>query len=193
MKKMITLLTIAVLVLSTGCSSSKPQNDNSSQQDTNKSDSSSKETDSSGSAPDPTPAPTKKKLTKKEKYQNYAKKIKVKVYDKKILPIDYEASRFLEFIELDYKVVNKSPKAVKGIKGILHIYDQFDEKIMSIKWNVSDGTIDSGKTKKVTRYGLDYNQFMDSHQKVYSLAFEDMIFKYEMQQVNFTDGYKLKF
>ncbi len=41
MKKMITLLTIAVLVLSTGYSSSKPQNDNSSQQDVGQSPSSS--------------------------------------------------------------------------------------------------------------------------------------------------------
>ena len=190
MRKRFLLLTVTVLALATG--GGTPNKTTNTSQDTSKSISSSKENEPDVSEPEPTPAPTKKKLTKKEKYQNYAKKIKVKVYDKKVLPIDYDARRFLEFIELDYKVVNKSPKAVKGIKGVLHIYDQFDEKIMSIKWNVSEGTIGSGKTKKVTNYGLDYNQFMDSHQKVHSLEFEDMIFKYEMQQVNFTDGYKLK-
>ena len=190
MRKKFLLLTVTVLALATGCGT--PNKTTCTLQNTSKSISSSKENETDTSTSEPTPAPTKKKLTKKEKYQNYAKKIKIKVYDKKVLPIDYDARRFLEFIELDYKVVNKSPKAVKGIKGVLHIYDQFDEKIMSIEWNVSEGTIGSGKTKKVTNYGLGYNQFMDSHQKVHSLEFEDMIFKYEMQQVNFTDGYKLK-
>lgn len=179
-----------MFALATGCGT--PNKTTNTSQDTSKSISSSKENEPDASTPEPTPEPTKKKLTKKEKYQNYAKKIKVKVYDKKVLPIDYDAGRFSEFIELDYKVVNKSPKAVKGIKGILHVYDQFDEKIISIKWNVSEGEIGSVKTKKVTNYGLDYNQFMDSHQQVHSLEFEDMIFKYEMQQVNFKDGYKLK-
>lgn len=193
MKKIIPLLTIAILVLSTGCSSSTPQNNNNSSnlQDTSKKDTTPKETEPEKS--DPTPAPTKKKLTKKEKYQNYAKKIKIKVYDKKILPTDFDARRFSDFIELDYKVINKSPKAIKGIKGVLYVYDQFDEEIISINWDVSVGTIGSGKTKKITNYGLDYNQFLDSHNKIYNLEFEDMIFKYEMQQINFADGYKLKF
>ncbi|MDE6616001.1 MAG: hypothetical protein K2K35_05490 [Lachnospiraceae bacterium] len=190
MRKKFLLLTVTVLALATGCGT--PSKTTSTSQDTSKSISSSKENETDTSTPEPTPAPTKKKLTKKEKYQNYAKKIKIKVYDKKVLPIDYDVMRFSEFIEFDYKVVNKSPKAVKGIKGILYVYDQFDEKIMSLKWDVSEGEIGPGKTKKVTNYGLDYNQFMDAHQKVHSLEFEDMIFKYEMQQVNFADGYKLK-
>ena len=193
--KLMSLLTLSmlILVLATGCSSSKPQNANNTIQDTSENEPSSTKTKSDEPTTKPTPKPAKKKLTKKEKYQNYAKKIKIKVYNKKVLPIDFDAGRFSEFIEFDYKVINKSSKAIKGIKGTLYVYDQFDEEITSISWDVSVGEIGAGKTKKVTNYGLDYNQFLDTHNKLYNLEYEDMIFKYEMQQVNFADGYKLKF
>lgn len=64
---------------------------------------------------------------------------------------------------------------------------------MSVDWDISDGTIGAGKTKRVTSYGIEYNQFMDDHNKIYNLKYKDMIFKYEMDQVSFKDGYKLKF
>lgn len=141
----------------------------------------------------PTPSPTIKKLTKREKYEQYAKQIKVKVYNKKVLPKNYDIGRYLEFIEFDYKVINKSKKSIKGIKGTMNIYDQFDELIMCMDWDISDGTIGANKIKKVTGYGIEYNQFMDEHNKIYNLKYKDMIFKYEIEQVNFSDGYKLKF
>lgn len=189
MRKLLSFFIIAALILSTGCSAGK-QNTKDTSSGSNQNTSSAKKSEPSSSKA--TPAPKKKKLTKKEKYKRYAKKIKVKVYDKKNLPIDFNVGRYAEFIELDYKVINKSPKAIKGIKGTLKIYDQFDDHIMSINWDVSVGIIGAGKTKKVTNYGLDYNQFMDSHRKVNDLNYEDMIFKFEMEQVNFSDGYKLK-
>lgn len=139
----------------------------------------------------PSTTPKSKKETKKEKYKGYANQIEIKVYDKKNLPVDYNAGRFLEFIELDYKIVNKSPKSINGIKGTLKVYDQFDDLIMSINWNAS-AKVKSGKTKKITNRGIDYNQFMDSHQKLYDLKYKDLIFKYEAEQINFSDGYKLK-
>lgn len=140
----------------------------------------------------PTPVPTVKKLTKREKYEQYAKQVKVKVYNKKVLPKDYDIGRYSEFIELDCKVVNKSKKSIKGIKGMLYIYDQFEDLITTIDWDFSDGAIAAGKTKKFTDYGLEYNQFRDDHNQLYNTKFDDMIFKYEIEQVNFTDGYKLK-
>ena len=138
-----------------------------------------------------TPAPVKKKNTKKEKYKGYADKIKVKVYNKKNLPVDYNAGRYSEFIELDYKVVNKSPKAIKGIKGTLKVYDQFEDLIVSIEWNISDN-VNSKETKKFTQQGIDYNQFLETHQKLHNEKYKNLIFKYETKQINFSDGYKLK-
>ncbi len=139
-----------------------------------------------------TPAPAKKKTTKKEKYKGYADKIKVKVYNKKNLPVDYNVGRFSEFIELDYKVVNNSPKAIKGIKGTLKVYDQFEDLIISINWNISDN-VKSKETKNFTQQGIDYNQFLETHQKLYNEKYKNLIFKYEAKQINFLDGYKLKF
>jgi len=56
----------------------------------------------------------------------------------------------------------------------------------------SDGAIAAGTTKKFTDYGLGYNQFRDDHNQLYTIKFDDMIFKYEIERVNFTDGYKLE-
>lgn len=140
----------------------------------------------------PTTPSSTSKPTKKEKYEKYAEQIKVNVYNKKILPIDYEKGRFQEFIELDYKVKNKSPKAIDGIKGTLDIYDQFDDIILSIQWDISK-SIKAGETKKIAGYGLDYNKFSDKHQKLYDTDLKKLKFEYDFEQINFADGYKLKF
>lgn len=133
------------------------------------------------------------KPTKKERYQQYAKKIKVVVTDKKVLPENWDIERYEDFIEIDYKVVNNSPMAIKGINGTMKVYDQFEERIVNINWDISDGIINAGETKKVTNYGVEYDQFDDSHKKLHRLKFEDLIFKYEAKQINFANGYKLKF
>ncbi len=141
------------------------------------------------STKEPTPEPTKKE---QEKEQEMLKKIEVKVYDKKVLPIDYESGRYSEFIELDFKVKNGTTKTIKGIQGTMEICDQFDETIMNMNWDISEGKIKPGATKKITGWGIDYNQFMNSHQKVYRTAYEDLIFKYHIKQVIYSDGTKVK-
>lgn len=146
------------------------------------------------SSPEQTPAApsSTNKPTKKEKYEKYAEQIKISVYNKKILPIDYEKARFQEFIEIDYKVKNKSPKAIDGIKGTLDVYDQFDELIVSIRWDISK-SVKAGESKKITGYGVDYNKYLDKYQKLYDTELKKLTFKYEFEQINFADGYKLKF
>lgn len=118
-------------------------------------------------------------------------KISIEIYGKKNLPKNYDAGRYSDFIELDYKVHNGTSKTIKGIKGVLIVKDQFDEEFMQIQWDISEGKIPSGETKKITDCGIEYNQFNDSHQKLYSLALEDLIFEYNIEQVNFSDGTKI--
>ena len=118
--KFFLMIAIVALTLFTGCSATTTNN---SATQTNGNNNSSSE--------EKTNPPKKKKLTKREKYARYAKNIKLKVYNKKNLPADYNAGRFSDFIEIDYKIINKSPKSIKGIKGILRVYDQFDEQIIN--------------------------------------------------------------
>ena len=188
--KLFLVVAIVALTLFTRCSTTTTNN-SATQAPTSDNTSTSNDNNVSSSE-EKTTAPKKKKLSKHEKYVRHAKKIKLKVYNKKNLPIDYDAGRFTEFIELDYKIVNKSQKSIKGIKGILSVYDQFDELIMDLNWDVSE-KVGAGKTKKITRHGLDYNQFIDEHRKLHELKFKDLTFKFEAEQINFTDGYKLKY
>ena len=46
--------------------------------------------------------------------------------------------------------------------------------------------------KKIYWLWTGYNQFRDDHNQLYTTKFDDMIFKYEIERVNFTDGYKLE-
>lgn len=184
------IIVIAALTLFTGCSAITTNN-SVTQAPTDDVSSTNGNNNAFSSEEKNTP-PKKKKLTKREKYARYAKNIKLKVYNKKNVPADYNARRFSDFIEIDYKIVNKSPKSIKGIKGILSVYDQFDDLIININWDVSE-RVGAGNTKKITRHGLDYNQFIDYHRKLYDLKFEDLTFKFEAEQINFADGYKLKY
>lgn len=137
----------------------------------------------------PTPVPT---LSPRQKELELIKKIRVKFYDKKVLPVDYDVDRYSPFIELDFKVKNGTNRDIKGIKGTLYITDQFDEDVMSIDWSISIGTIKKGNTVKCTKYGIDYNQFMEDHQRLYDLSFSDLKFEYSIDQVNYTNGKSFK-
>ena len=99
--------------------------------------------------------------------------------------------RYSEFIELDYKVINNTNRSIKGIKGNLNVYDQFNDLIITIDWDVSEGIIKPHQTIQLNRWGLDYNQFIQEHQKLYATNYEDLIFEYEIEQINFANGDKL--
>ena len=111
------------------------------------------------------------------------KDISVVVLGKNIQKGDYS-----EFILFPYRVTNNSEKNIKGIEGIMHIYDMFGKSIMDIQWDITNGVIEAHNSMTVNDSGLEYNQFMDTHQKVYATAFEDLVFKYEFITVMFTDG-----
>ena len=93
------------------------------------------------------------------------------------------------FIEIPYKAINHYNKEVKGIEGTMHINDMFGKSILSLSWDVTPATpIPVNGFIQVDGYGLDVNQFMDEHMKLYNTTFENLIFKYEPSKVVFTDG-----
>ena len=95
---------------------------------------------------------------------------------------------YSEFIELPYQIVNNSSKTIRGIEGIMHIKDMFGKTILDVQWDYTDESIPAGESVTITGTGLDYNQFMTEHMKIYSTPYENLVFEYEIQTVLFDDG-----
>lgn len=94
----------------------------------------------------------------------------------------------IEFIVLPFKVVNNYDKNIKGIEGILHVRDMFGKDILDIQWDITLGVIPAHGSITENEFGISYNPYIDTHQKVYNTAYEDLIFEYEFMTIMFSDG-----
>ena len=135
------------------------------------------EGDATAEAPVPTTATTP------EPTENPFQDISLQVTGKNIVQQSYS-----EFIELPYQIVNNSSKTIRGIEGIMHIKDMFRKTILDVQWDYTDESIPAGESVTITGTGLDYNQFMTEHMKIYSTPYENLVFEYEIQTVLFDDG-----
>ena len=135
------------------------------------------EGDATAEAPVPTTATTP------EPTENPFQDISLQVTGKNIVQQSYS-----EFIELPYQIVNNSSKTIRGIEGIMHIKDMFGKTILDVQWDYTDESIPAGESETITGTGLDYNQFMTEHMKIYSTPYENLVFEYEIQTVLFDDG-----
>jgi len=95
--------------------------------------------------------------------------------------------RYGEFIELVYRVDNRTSNNIKGIEGIMHVKDMFGKHIMNISWDTLE-SVSARSSKTFRDTGIDYNQFMDTHKKLYSTSYDALIFDFEFITVIFTDG-----
>ncbi len=64
----------------------------------------------------------------------------------------------------------------------------FDENILNMQYDFTTENIPAGATINVTGYGLEVNEFIDEHMKLYGLSYDNINFKYEFSKVIFTDG-----
>ena len=135
------------------------------------------EGDATAEAPVPTTATTP------EPTENPFQDISLQVTGKNIVQQSYS-----EFIALPYQIVNNSSKTIRGIEGIMHIKDMFGKTILDVQWDYTDESIPAGESVTITGTGLDYNQFMTEHMKIYSTPYENLVFEYEIQTVLFDDG-----
>ncbi len=120
--------------------------------------------------------------------QDIQSKVTVNVVDKINRPTDYNAGRYLPFVEIKTSITNNTNCGIKGVQGVLYIDDLFGERILSLKWDFTGEVIYSGKTVTMNDYGLEVNQFMDEHMKLYNTKYADLKFRYEVRQIVYTDG-----
>ena len=112
----------------------------------------------------------------------------VTVTDKKNLPMDVEAGRFSDRVELTFEVQNMTDKTIKGVQGNLTVSDLFDEDIMKSHCDFTGNSMPAGESITVDELGIEINQFISEDVKLYSTDFSDLKFEYEVTNIVYDDG-----
>lgn len=136
-----------------------------------------------------------KTLTCKNCGNSYTESIPVKD-DKIILTVenkinhekDTSAWRFNSFVELVCKIENMTDKEIKGIEGELIVNDLFGKEIMIIDWDITGKDIPANGFITQEGYGLEINEFIGTHMKLYNTDYDDLKFEYNVKQIVYTDG-----
>lgn len=115
-------------------------------------------------------------------------KVSVKVLGKENLPTNYDVGRYSPFIEFKFSVTNNTSKSIRGVQGTLDIQDLFGETIMRSSLDFTGQTIAAGGTATYSDLGIDVNEFMDEHVKLYNEEYKDLKFDYEVTAIVYDDG-----
>lgn len=94
------------------------------------------------------------------------------------------------WIDLAVAYENKSDKDIEGVKGVLRLNDIFGDKIMDVNWSY-DGGIPAKGSIVERDSGIEINQFIDRHMKLWSTDFEKLKATYEVSTIIFEDGTKI--
>jgi hypothetical protein len=78
-------------------------------------------------------------------------------------------------------------KPTRAIKGILIFADIFGESKFQIKKTINK-PLSPNQPMKETGIGFEFNQFKDSHKWMLSNDLKDMTFKFDVQNIIYTDG-----
>lgn len=111
--------------------------------------------------------------------------VRVTVTNKTNIPEDLNAGRFSDRVEFTFNIENMTDKPIKGVQGILKIKDLFGVDIMAINCDFTGQSIAANSLITVSDLGIDINQFMDDHVKLYNTNFSDLNFEYEVNEVVF--------
>jgi len=117
-------------------------------------------------------------------------KVVVKTIDKKNLSEDWDANRYSPRVEFTFEIFNNTTKDIKGVQGVLKIKDLFGVDIMSVSVDFTGQTIKAKGKITNSDMGMDINEFMDKHVKLYNTDFDDLKFEYEVTSIVYSDGTK---
>lgn len=112
----------------------------------------------------------------------------VSVTNKTNLEEDYDAGRYSDRVEFTFEVTNRTDKSIKGVQGNLKISDMFDAEILTINCDFTGNTISANQSISVSDLGMDINEFMNNHVKLYNTDFSDLKFEYEVTNIVYDDG-----
>lgn len=112
----------------------------------------------------------------------------VEVTGKTNIEADIHSGRYSDRVALEIQVTNQTDKTIKGVQGVLTVDDLFGKKIISSNCDFTGQTILPGETVTYDGIGIDVNEFIDSHVKLYNEAFDDLSFSYKVSEIVFANN-----
>lgn len=114
--------------------------------------------------------------------------IKVRLANKRYHEYKYDKSIFFE----GEFVADGLDKPARSIKGIFKVQDLFGETKIPIKWTISQA-LSPGQAISFSGQGIDYNQFINSHQWLRSTVASDMQVVFSVESILYDDGNRRDF
>ena len=103
----------------------------------------------------------------------------------------FRGGDFQDYIPFEFAFTSNLDSPVRAFTGVVVLQDLFERDIMRVTVTVEE-PLQPGGT--VTYEGeIEYNQFMDSHQQLGSIAQSDLITIFEVETVIFQDGTRESF
>lgn len=123
---------------------------------------------------------------RKTKQEEFAKLMTIALINKKNVEGRYGQKQVV--FEVAYE--NKGDKDIAGVKGSLKISDMFGDLIVNIVWP-HDDEIPAKQIVVGEDGGIDINQFMDNHMKLWNSDYSKLKATFEISTIIFKDGTKI--
>lgn len=114
------------------------------------------------------------------------KEVDISIEDKTFIEADIYSNRFSDEIGLDLQFTNNTDKEIVGVKGVLTIYNIFDEEVKAISVGYDDGLLPN--ESKIWESVLEYNQFIDEDVALRNLDVENMKYTWSVDKVIYKNG-----
>lgn len=108
--------------------------------------------------------------------QNQNREVDIKVLQKEFVESDWQ-----DQIVIDFEFINNTSKNIKAVKGTIAFFDTFGDEILSSTLKY-DNIIPASATAEY-KTGIDYNQFMDSHQRLKDIKLDNLKYTWKAEQI----------
>lgn len=117
--------------------------------------------------------------------------ITLQLMRKSYVPSDFNNGRYEDQITLEFALTNNLTKPVRAFTGIVIFQDLFERDIMHVNLTV-EKTVAPGENVTWSG-GIEYNQFINEHQRLRSISQQDLVVKFQITSVIYTDGTRESF
>lgn len=117
--------------------------------------------------------------------------ITIELVKKNYHEANYDEGDSGDRIDFIFRFTNHFPKDIRAFTGVVILRDLFDRDILRIKLT-NEETVQSQKSVD-WKGGIEYNQFMSEHQRLFSIAQNDLSVGFVLQHIIYTDGSKQSF